>query len=66
MRRYADPHPHDDRNSRGPDQPDSFQGSTRLGDCTAPSVPVEFLTSETSSGPGHGQWVCCPCYRART
>jgi hypothetical protein len=65
MRR--DPDPRDWRANRGPDQPGSMQGSTRMGDCTvckAASQPVERITQEVASGPGpRGRFVCLPCYR---
>lgn len=64
MRRHGDPL--DYRNSRGSDQPDSEQGSSRIGycvNCCAGSVPVEPIPLETSHGPDASRWYCLTCYR---
>lgn len=61
-----EPDPRDWRASCGPDQPDSMQGSTRIGYCTrckASGREVVWVTREVASGPGPGEWVCLPtCY----
>lgn len=57
----------DFRHNRGPDQPDSMQGSTQLGwcpRCEQSAVPLEATAAKAVRGPEVPSWMCVGCIRA--